>query len=172
MRTLAETAKDKHRIFSTLRSDMNTKDLFGVINVAALSMPSLDEGSFPDEILELISARRESVMQKIRAAVNIQEDSEASDEQGEGGAGGRKKARLQVAIEDTKTTIRMISLEIERLQVQTGARCVEECNRMLAELEKVKTKILNQKETLKTSYLVISIAVVAFSVILFNLIKT
>lgn len=139
------------------RADMSTEGLVGVVNVSRIGIPSLEEGVFPDEVLELIEQRRERIMDKMRSIVEKEEKGELTP--------GERRHRQ---VEEIKTTLQVIILEIEKLQVQTGTRCVAECNKMVAELENIKRKILAAEERLGVPYRWLVVAVLGLGLLLYQ----
>ncbi|KAI5193064.1 hypothetical protein NEMIN01_2393 [Nematocida minor] len=120
--------------------EVNKNSLFGVMSPGKISAACLDEGIFPDEILERIEKRREQLLGKIEEFVKKSQTKSLEDHEKTNG------------IEEIKTTIRIILLEIEKLQAQTGSNCVKECDRMINELENIHIKVKAEKRWHKLLY--------------------
>ncbi|KAI5191657.1 hypothetical protein NECID01_1568 [Nematocida sp. AWRm77] len=123
------------------RANMSTEGLIGVVDIRRIGIPSLEEGLFPDDVLELIEQRRERIMDNMRALVSREEKGELAIPE--------KRSR---SVDEVKSTLQIIILEIEKLQVQTGTRCVEECNKMVSELENIKRKIVKAEQSKAVPY--------------------
>ncbi|KAI5167115.1 hypothetical protein NEIRO03_2231 [Nematocida sp. AWRm78] len=137
-----------------------TGTLFDTLNPQKLSAASVDEGIFPDEILECIERRREHLLKKMEIFMEKE-----------------KSNTLELydrvsSIEEIKTTIRVILLEIEKLQAQTGTACVKECDRMVSELESINKKVQSVNYAYrKLYYVTLSVFILTISIIIMNMLS-
>jgi len=115
--------------------------LLGVIDVGKINISSLDEGIFPEEVLDEIEKKREKILGRIRGVAEKEEK----------GALGKKEERAR-SVEEVKRTLQMLVFEIEKLQAQTGTRCVAECTRIMQEVERIQKKIEQRKRSVYFSY--------------------
>lgn len=120
-----------------LPEEISSNSVFKVLDPEKIRAGSIDEGIFPDEILETIEKRRKQLLEKMDSLVQKSRAKPLEEQEKTAG------------IEEVKTTIRVILLEIEKLQAQTGTSCVRECDRMLQELESVHEKVRMEKKKQK-----------------------
>ncbi|KAI5137412.1 hypothetical protein NEAUS06_2226 [Nematocida ausubeli] len=135
-----------------ISEEMEAQSFFDIINPSRLSAGSIDEGVFPDEILEGIERKREQLLQKMEVFV------------AKAAAQKIQLCEKKDAVQEIQTTIRVILLEIEKLQVQTGTNCVKECSRMLSELECINKK-MQTTSTLHRRLYFLTLAVVIFGLV-------
>lgn len=127
--------------------EISSNSLFKTMSSRHIRAEAVEEGIFPDEILETIERRRKQLLGKIEEFVV------------KSSAGYLKNERAP-EIEEVKSTIRIILLEIEKLQAQTGTACVRECDRMLYELEEIQKRIKDVRKRHKT-YILVGVTVIA-----------
>lgn len=130
------------------------KHSFLHVNPERIRPGSAEEGIFPEEILEVIERRREELLKRMEILVEK-----------------NKVKKIEVkertsAVEEIKRTIRVILLEIDKLQVQTGSKCVKECDRMVNQLEVIHKKVEGVKNSYKIIYVIVGISVVIISIMI------
>lgn len=149
-------SKDKEVREIVRTKETQTAGMVGAIDVSKIGTSCLDEGIFPDEVLDAIERRREQIMQEIEAVAKMEENNNLLN----------AKEKKKRGIEEVKTAIRLLILDIERLCAQNGAESVKECTEMLQNLESLKKRYIQEKNMTTSSYKWIIILSIILSALL------
>ncbi|KAI5187454.1 hypothetical protein NEHOM01_2190 [Nematocida homosporus] len=156
MHSLVGEDRIKDQVSKIRDKGMKTEGLVGSINIARIGVSSLDEGIFPEEVLEVIEARRQQILAQIMRTAELDRSTVAQ----------RPDLRHR-QIEEVKASIRLLVLDIERIYAQTGRNCVQECSDMLQELEEVKQKYLTKKAFLSGGFKWSAAAILCLSILIY-----
>ncbi|KAI5180244.1 hypothetical protein NEOKW01_0573 [Nematocida sp. AWRm80] len=134
---------------------INNKEIFGLLNINNIQMPLLEEGLLSDELFNTIENRRILLLEKISKIANVIETNPDTTNK-------FSETQTQIPPEDIseiKSTLQLVILEIERLQIQIGSKCISECNTMINQLDTIKTKV-EDKNILYNIYYTITIILI------------